>query len=42
MEKDRQVGQQALVMAEVGETQGELGQVLEVKAGDKKAPVNRG
>jgi len=41
MEKDLQVGQQALVMAEVGETQGDLGRVLGVKAGDKKAPVNR-
>ncbi|GAI20588.1 unnamed protein product [marine sediment metagenome] len=42
MEKDLQVGQQALVMVEVGETQGDLGRVLEVKAADRKAPVNRG
>ena len=42
MEKDLQVEQQALVMVEVGEAQGALGRVLEVKAGGKKAPVNRG
>ncbi|MBA7686031.1 hypothetical protein ES703_94465 [subsurface metagenome] len=42
MEKDLQVGQQALVMVEVGEAQGDLAPVLEVKAADKKAPVNRG
>ena len=42
MEKDLQVEQQGLVMVEVGELQGDLGRVLGVKAGDRKAPVNRG
>ena len=42
MGKDLQVGQQALVMVEVGELQGTLGRVPEVKAGERKAPVNRG
>ncbi|MBA7465038.1 hypothetical protein ES707_00199 [subsurface metagenome] len=42
MEKDLQVGQQALVMVVGAVTQGDLDRVLEVKAVDRKAPVSRG